>query len=389
MSDKTDLASLSVRKRNFKKILIVRLSSLGDVMQTLPIPTVVKQTYPEAEIGWAIDRELAPAIDGYTALSHIHLCDRTRWSRSLRNPSEWVRTLREIKHFIDEIRAVEYDCALDVQGLMKSAIIPFLAGISERIGFAHRREGSHLFYTERYLTKAEYFAPDRMHTDHMMALTRAIGCDPVSYSIDLPPITNAARLKVDRLLCSTFRLARSLVAIAPATQWKSKEWPLEHWFSLVDLILNETHAAILLIGAGADSSTTSRLVARFGNAAEGRLLDLTGTTSIQELYALFRRVAIVVAADTAPLHIAAAAGCRVIGLFGATPTNRTGPIGHGQILVMTGKPPLACQPCQQRTCRFDTTECMQRLTPTEVFASLSEVLGPQGPKAMIRPATLP
>lgn len=363
-----------MRKRNFKKILIVRLSSLGDVIQTLPIPTVVKQAYPDAEIGWTIDRELAPAIDGHTDLSRIHLCDRIRWSRSLKNPFKWITTLREIKVFIDEIRTVGYDCALDVQGLMKSAIIPFLAGISVRIGFAHRREGSHFFYTERHLTKTEYFALDRMHTDHMMALTRAIGCDPVGYSINLPPITDAARLKVDRLLCSNFRFAQPLVAIAPATQWKSKEWPLKHWSSLVELILNETRAGILLIGAGADSSTTSHLATSFGNAAEGRLLDLTGTTSVQELYALFQRVALVVAADTAPLHIAAAAGCRVIGLFGATPTNRTGPIGHGQISVMTGKPPLSCQPCQQRTCRFDTTECMQRLTPADVFTCVTEAI---------------
>jgi heptosyltransferase-1 len=363
-----------VPKRNFKKILIVRLSSLGDVIQTLPIPTVVKQTYPDAEIGWAIDRELAPAIDGHTDLSRIHLCDRIRWSQSLKNPFEWVKTLREIALFIEEIKAVGYDCALDVQGLMKSAIIPFLAGISERIGFAHRREGSHFFYTERHLTKTEYFDPDRMHTDHMIALTRAIGCDPVNYSIKLPPITDAARLKMDRLLNSSFRFAQPLVAIAPATQWKSKEWPLKHWLSLVDFILNETHASILLIGAGTDSSTISRLVACLGNAGEGRLLDLTGTTSIQDLYALFRRVALVVAADTAPLHIAAAAGCRVIGLFGATPTNRTGPIGHGQISVMTGKPPLSCQPCQQRTCRFETTECMLRLTPVDVFTSVTKAI---------------
>jgi lipopolysaccharide heptosyltransferase I len=363
-----------VYKRNFKKILIVRLSSLGDVIQTLPIPTVVKQTYPDAEIGWAIDRELASAIHGHADLTRIHLCDRMRWSRSMGNPLKWRKTLREIRLFVDEIKAVGYDCALDVQGLMKSAVIPFLAGISQRIGFAHGREFSHLFYTERHLRKTEYFAADRMHIDHMMALTRAIGCTPRDYSMSLPTVSAAVRLQVDRLLGDRFGSAKPLIAIAPATQWKSKEWPLEHWVTLIDLVLKQTPISILLIGARAEASLTSRLFGCLGSAAEGRLLDLTGATSIQELYALFQRVALVVAADTAPLHIAAAAGCPVVGLFGATPPLRTGPIGPKQISIMMGNPPLACQPCQQRTCRYHTTECMRRVIPSDVLVSIARAI---------------
>jgi lipopolysaccharide heptosyltransferase I len=363
-----------VHKRNLKKILIVRLSSLGDVIQTLPIPTVVKQAYPEAEIGWVIDRELAPAIAGHDDLSRIHLCDRTLWSRSLANPREWGKALLEAKLFIDEIRAVGYDCALDVQGLMMSAIIPFFAGISQRIGFAHGREFSHLFYTERHVTKTEYFAIDRLHIDHMTTLTRAIGCDADNYSIKLPAVTDTAWLRVDKLLFGRFRSAEPLVAIAPATQWKSKAWPLEHWASLIDLILKQTKANILLIGTRPDSSTTSRLFSCLGKAAEGRLIDLTGATSIQELYALFQRVAVVVGADTAPPHIAAAAGCHVICLFGATPPLRTKPVGRGQVSLIIGQPRLACQPCQQRTCRYHTTECMRRLMPADVFAKVAEAI---------------
>lgn len=361
-------------KQNFERILIVRLSSLGDVIQTLPIPSIVKQTYPEAEIGWAIDRELAPAIVGHADISRIHLCDRNRWSRNLWNPQKWHQTLREAKLFIDEIRAVSYDCALDVQGLMKSAVIPFLAGISKRIGFAHYREFSHLFYTERYLTKREYFAPNRMHIDHMMELARAIGCDPSNYSMKLPTVKDAARRQVGKLLSDILPSSQPLIAIAPATQWKSKEWPLEHWLSLIDFILKETQAKILVIGASADASKSSRLLGHLGSRTQERLLDLTGATSIQDLYALFERVTLLVAADTAPLHIAAAAGCRVIGLFGATPPERTGPIGRGKISIMVGKVPLPCRPCQQRTCRYYTTECMRGLLPTDLFDYIAEAI---------------
>ncbi len=365
--------SVRVPVRNFQRILIVRLSSLGDVIQTLPIPTVVRETYPDAEIGWAIDRELAPAIVGHPDVDHIHRCDRVQWGRRLKNPSEWRGVAAEARRFIDEVRAVGYDCALDVQGLLKSAVIPFLAGIRPRIGFAHGRELSHFFYTERYLSNVHYFDHNRMHVDHMMALTERIGCRTDNCMVRLPPVAPESRAKIDSLLHFD-RQASTIVAIAPATQWKSKLWPLEHWRSLLEMILARTTVNIVLIGAAVDAAVTSSLVEALDDTERARVLDLAGKTSIVDLYALFERIPIIVAADTAPLHIAGAAGCTLIGLFGATPTHRTGPIGNGAITLMTSEPKLACQPCQEHVCRFGTTECMRILRPELVFEVLERAL---------------
>jgi heptosyltransferase I len=364
--------SVRVPIRNFKRILIVRLSSLGDVIQTLPIPTVVREAYPDAEIGWAIDRELAPAIAGHPDVDHVHECDRLQWGRRLKNPREWRRVAGEARRFIEEIRAVGYDCALDVQGLLKSAVIPFFAGIRPRIGFAHGRELSHLFYTERYLNNVQYFDHDRMHVDHMMALAQAIGCRTDNYSVRLPPATAEGRAKIDALV--RFDPARTIVGVAAATQWKSKQWPLEHWRSLLEMILARSDVNIVLIGAASDAALTSRLTEVLDENSRARVLDLAGKTSIVELYALFERISVVIAADTAPLHIAGAAGCTLIGLFGATPTHRTGPIGSGPITLMTVEPKLACQPCQDRVCRFGTTECMAILRPERVFEVFDKAL---------------
>jgi heptosyltransferase I len=368
------MPSLSVRVpiRNFKRILIVRLSSLGDVIQTLPIPTVVREAYPDAEIGWAIDRELAPAIAGHPDVDHVHACDRVQWGRRLKNPSEWRSVVAEAQCFVEEIRVVGYDCALDVQGLLKSAVIPFFAGIRPRIGFAHGRELSHLFYTERYLNNLQYFDHARMHVDHMMVLAEAIGCRTDDYSVRLPPPTEESRAKIDTLL--RFDRAHTIVGIAPATQWKSKQWPIQHWRSLLEMILARTDVNIVLIGAASDTTLTSRLTHALDEDSRARVLDLAGKTSIVDLYALFERIPIMVAADTAPLHIAGAAGCTLIGLFGATPTRRTGPIGSGAITLMTAEPKLACQPCQERVCRFGTTECMAVLRPERVFEALQDAL---------------
>ena len=369
-----------MQKRNFRRILIVRLSSLGDVIQTLPVPTVVQEAYPEAEIGWAIDRELAPAIADHPDLNYVHQCDRTQWGGSLRSPIEWRRTFIEARKFIDEIRAVGYDCALDVQGLLKSAVIPFFARIPVRIGFAHGRELSHFFYTERYLNTAEYFDHTRMHVDHMMVLAQAIGCRTDNYQIRLPPISSAMKAELDELL--PFDGGAMLIAFAPATQWKSKQWPSQHWLSLLQMALVETPANIVLIGTADDRELTSWLVDSLDAPQRLRVLNLAGKTSIAQLYALFERVSAIVAADTAPLHIAGAAGCDLVGLFGATPTHRTAPMGSGKIVLMTAQPNLACQPCQQRTCRFGTMECMRSLCPDEVSNALKYLLAHPAARAV-------
>jgi lipopolysaccharide heptosyltransferase I len=363
-----------VPERNFQKILLVRLSSLGDVIQTLPLPAVIRRAFPQARIGWAIDTELAPAIRGHPSVDYIHCCDRNRWGQVLKNPLSWPRIAGEARAFVEEIRAVGYDCALDVQGLLKSALIPFFVRIRPRIGFAHRRELTQFFYTERYLTKDEYFDPNRMHIDHMLALARVIGCDTEQYEIRLPPVEAEYRSQVDLVLSGAFEHAKPLVAITPGTQWASKRWPLGHWLALLRMVLAKTDANLVLVGSDADATIAADLMEELGSAARGRVLNLAGMTSLRELYVLFERVAVTVAADTAPLHIAGAAGCDLVGLFGATPASRTGPLSRARVAIMTATPQLSCQPCQQRVCRYGTTECMQRLTPGEVFVALRGAL---------------
>ena len=369
-----------VQKRNFRRILIVRLSSLGDVIQTLPVPAAVREAYPDAEIGWAIDRELAPAIAGHPDLNHLHQCDRLRWGQRLLAPTAWRHTIGEARGFIDEIRAVGYDCALDVEGLLKSAVIPFFAGIPVRIGFGHGRELSHFFYTERYLSSAEYFDPSRMHVDHMLALAQVIGCRTDNYQIRVPPVLPTMKAQIDALL--PFDREVSIVALAPATQWLSKQWPFEHWLSLLRTALVETPVNIVLIGTDDDRELTNRLIESLNERHRHRVLNLAGKTSLPQLWGIFERVSALVAADTAPLHMAGAAGCNLIGLFGATPTHRTGPVGSGNIVLITAQPKLACQPCQQRTCRFGTTECMQNVRPEAVFDALRNLIVHQGARAI-------
>ena len=161
--------------------------------------------------------------------------------------------------------------------------------------------------------------------------------------MSLPELAPHHRAAVARFLDGARDPSRSLIAIAPATQWKSKQWPPEHWIALMRLLLMRTAATIVLIGSSADAALIARLAGAVGDSAgDWRLLNLAGKTSTPQLYALLERIAVLIATDTAPLHIAGAAGCRLIGLFGATPADRTGPIGLRRDHV-AGWPPALCR----------------------------------------------
>ena len=132
----------------------------------LPVLTMLREGFPDAKIGWAIDTELAPAIEGHPALDYIHRCSRNGWRRAVRHPSKWPSVKREFSTLIDEVKSVGYDVSIDVQGLFKTALLPFLAGIRRRIGYKHGREFSSLCYTEQYQNSREYFDPAVFHSRH-------------------------------------------------------------------------------------------------------------------------------------------------------------------------------------------------------------------------------
>lgn len=363
-----------------KKILLVRFSALGDVIQTLPVLTMLREGFPDAVLGWAIDAELVPAIEGHPALNHIHPCARKRWMQDLAHPSRWSAAWQEMQAFVDSVRRVDYDVAVDAQGLFKTALLPYFAGIKKRIGYSHGRELSSFFYTQRYLNLKEYFEPSVFHLEHMALLAKAIGAADVRYGVQPPVVPAAAHQKVTTLLQGAFSQTAPLVAMAPATQWPSKHWPEEHWVKLIYRLLLETDLNLALVGSPGDASVVARIISAFPNGhLNGRVVNLAGKTSIQEMYALYQRVQAAVGSDSAPLHIAGAAGVPVlIGIYGPTGYRRTPPIGSPHIRLLSTEGQLDCQPCHKRVCPLGTTECMSRVKPAEVFDALLQVLAQAG-----------
>jgi len=362
------------------KILLVRFSALGDVIQTLPILSMLREGFPDAKIGWAIDAELAPAIEDHPALDYLHRCSRRSWSSALRNPTKWGRVNDEFRAFVEDVRTVGYDVAVDAQGLFKTALLPCLAGIKRRIGYRHGREFSSLFYNERYLYRDEYFDPAISHLKHMADLARSIGAGEVRYAIEPPRVTDAARQHVSELLNGAFASDAPVVVMAPATQWLSKQWPEEHWTSLLEQLLTETDLNLIVQGSAADAAMGARILRGLPNGKlHGQLVNLFGKLPIPAMYALYERTHVAVGSDSAPLHIAGAMRVPVlIGVYGPTGYRRTPPIGSPHIKLFSTEGELPCQPCHKRTCPLGTTECMMRIGPKQVFQAVLEGLREAG-----------
>ena len=362
------------------KILLVRFSAFGDVIQTLPILTMLREGFPEARIGWAIDTELAPAIEGHPALDYIHRCARNAWKRAAFNPAKWPTVGREVTALVEEVQSVGYDVSIDVQGLFKTGIVPWLAGIRRRIGYKHGREFSSLFYTETYRNSSDYFDPAVFHLEHMAGLVRMLGAAETRYRVEPPVVSEARRQRAREVLAQSFAEAAPVVAMAPATQWKSKCWPEDYWTRLIQQVLTQTNLNVLLMGSSADGPVAKRILSGLQpGQMNGRVCNLFGQAPIRDMYALYGMVEAAIGPDSAPLHVAGAAGVpALIGIYGPTGYRRTPPLGSPHLKLLSTEGQLSCQPCHQRTCPLGTDECMKRIGPDEVFHALIEELTATG-----------
>lgn len=354
------------------KILLVRLSALGDVVQTFPVVTYIRRAFPNGKIGWVVDADLVPVVENYPGLDYVHACNRKAWVRAARNPASWKHVGTEILQFINEIRHVHYDVALDVQGLFKTAVITQFSGAKRRIGLDHGRELTSFFYDQRFVKHEEYFDESVSRMEHMRVLGRAIGCPDLDFTVETPILTSEAEMRIGSLLASHFVAEGPLVAMAPGTQWKSKAWPVEHWQHLTQELLRKSNANLVFVAAKSDAALVSQII---GSSSPDRLLNLAGNTSVQELYALFAKTRVIIGSDSAPLHIAGAMKTpTLIGLYGPTGYRRTAPLGSESIVLFSSEGELTCQPCHKKSCPLGTTECMLRINPQSVLSAVLEAL---------------
>jgi len=333
------------------KILIIKPSSLGDVIHALPFLKAVKDTFPESPIDWIISSGLKDLLDHNPLINELIIIEKDSWKR----PGNIRKTSRELIDLRKRLSSKGYDLVIDLQGLLRSGIISRFATSSMRIGFADGREGSRYLYDRRVDVNGVVHAVDKN-----LEVARAIGAKvrSVEFPIFIDPL---ARDRIRHML----KGIGDYIVIIPSTRWPTKRWPEEGFARLIE------HLPLPCVIAG--SGEDRPLAERISGLSRGEAINICGETDLKELSALISDARVVVSPDTGPMHIAVALGVPVVALFGPTDPLRTGPYGwqwkDDIRLIRSGAP---CSPCRKKRCRDPF--CMGNISVDTVLREVKALL---------------
>ena len=344
------------------KILIIKLSAIGDVVQSLCVLDALKHRYPNAKIDWLAGEAAAGLIQGHPMLENVIVYPRRRFGKLCAAPPSWPALLSEGRGFLKELRSREYDTVVDLQGLLKSGVLTWLSRGRRKIGFASGREGSSLFLNE----KLPPYDPDEHAVLRYMRIAHHLGAD-TDREPRFPLGTGPQEIEKAHEVLERHGLeAGRIIGLIPGTRWETKHWTSEGFAATADIVRSRMEFEPVILGGPGDG----KLAAEISRLAARPVPDLTGTTDLKTLGVLFQMTAAVITTDTGPMHLAAAAGTPVVALFGPTAPNRTGPFSPRARVVCRG---YSCSPCFQRKC-CEEARCMKDITPQEVMESLTALV---------------
>lgn len=341
------------------RILISRLSAIGDCVLTTPLLCALRDHLPKAHIAWVTERGPAQLLEGHAALDELIVV-----------PKRWLKSASEVRQLRSKLRASRFDVAIDPQGLTKSGIVAWLSGAKRRIGFDKPR-GREL----SRLMNRELVVPVNQHlVDAQLELLKPLGINSPNVRFDLPVVPEIEN-KTDAMIHRT-HLGCDFAAINPGASWDSKLWST-YRYGRVARYLGERHElpSLVLWSGERERIWAEEIVACSG----GRAL-LAPPTTLPELASILRRARMFVGSDTGPLHIATAGGTRCVGLHGTTRPEASGAYGPQHIHVQK-----RFQDGSSRERRRASNDAMLEIDVDSVVAGCEELLRRE-PTAKQRPA---
>ncbi len=335
------------------KILILKPSSLGDVVQALPVLRRLKQHLPHSEIYWWVESTLAPLLEGDPDLAGVVPFDRRRWAA----PRNWTALWRGVRW----TRAQAFDWVIDLQCLARRGAYAWLANGTLTVGLDEPREGARGYYD--LVVRRPSFHTHAV--DWYLEVLKPLGVPAGGAFQWLPPRADVAAGVRRKWPVQDARW----VVLQPGARWLNKRWPVESFAELLRRLAAARPDLRFAVLGGADDRPAGAAIA---NAASGRCLDLTGKLSLPEMVEWLRLSELMVTNDTGPMHVAAALGTPIVALFGPTEPRRTGPYGQLDHVLQLDLP---CSPCLKSRCRYSKPlECLRALSPETVFNAVQRRL---------------
>ena len=332
------------------KILILKPSSLGDVIQALPVLRLLKRHLAHSPIYWWIESKLAPLIEGDPDLSGVVRFERRGWTRA----QNWLQLGQSLRW----CRQQDFDWVIDLQCLARSGAFAWLANGRLTVGLDESREGARGFYD--LIARRNSFHTHAV--DWYLSVLPLLGV-PVHWDFKwLPP-----RVEVQADLRRQWPVDdHGWILLQPGARWANKRWPEASFAQLLQRLAAHYPEHRFAVLGGPEDRPLGDVIAQ---AAPGRCLDLTGRLTLPEMVEWVRLSDLMITNDTGPMHVAAAAGTPVVALFGPTEPCRTGPFRQLENVVQLDLP---CVPCLRSRCAYTKPlECLRALPWEAVFQAVT------------------
>jgi lipopolysaccharide heptosyltransferase I len=336
-----------------RNILVIRLSSLGDVLLTIPAVKAIKLALPDSKVSWLVEGAVAPLLAAQDFIDRVIEFPRGRLQRSMKD-GHFVSAGRTLFPFVKGLREKDYDLIVDFHGIVKSAVLSKISKTDRRIGFGRSvaKEGSWLVYDERTET------PDRrMHKvmRNMLLVARLGATEVPAVELAVPADADAS---IDAFLHDA-GLHGPIIAVNPFCSKGSefKRWDLANYGALIRRAAEATGATMLILWGPGEEEEARRLKEMGGDHAA-----LACSTTVPELLALIKRLDLYIGGDTGVMHLAALARVPVVAIFGPTDHLVNGPFGDGHTII---RKELPCSPCRDKSCADRI--CLSSISVDEVL----------------------
>jgi lipopolysaccharide heptosyltransferase I len=323
-------------KIRFKKILVVKPSSLGDIVHSLPFLHSIRKCFPGAEVHWVVATGFQNLLDGHPLIDKLLAINKDQW----KNLSSAGSTITEIRTLLGTLKKEAYDLVVDLQGLLRSGIITMATGSKMRIGFQEAREGGPIFYTHKVEGGKGIHAVDRY-----LKIASFLGCDVSEVSFPMPESPYSLPIDED------------YAVLVPGARWKTKRWPVENFARLAAKLPLKS----IVIGGKPDTHIAKQII----ESSAGKAISLAGKTDLKELSSVIKGARFAVTNDSGPMHFAAAHDVPVFAIFGPTSPATTGPYGKVHTVIASD---AECAPCFKKRCK--DIKCMESIPVKKVLDAI-------------------
>jgi len=334
-----------------KKILFIKPSSLGDLFHALPAFYLILSKYPNCKIDWLVNDNLANVLEYIKKdINRIILFDR----KVLKSK----HPIRGLINFVKDIRREKYDYVIDLQGLMRSSLMTFVAKSKYKYGFKDCKEKiSSIFYKQKIKVPESLFHAIEKNS---YLISEVLKCEYTVPDYKIPQVENfyneATAILKNNGICST-----KYITFAPGARWESKCWPPAFFAKVADCLYNKIpEIKIAIIGAGCDDLIAEKIIDLCETA---KPISLTGKTGLCSLIEVLRRAEVMLTNDSGPMHISAAFRVPVFALFGPTDPDKTGPFWQWSKVYQNE---TGCIKCLRRECSIQTLECQKSILSEKV-----------------------